>query len=105
MKETYLIFEFSGPQEAEQGRRRISGWAKAFKLVYEQLAAVVEPGNGAARVIVRLAFGVGEELSYDRWLRRIPSEEPFDNVQCRLVESGSPEFTPVRESFLRLSRQ
>ena len=102
---TFLVFDFGDSGEAEQARRKVDGWARAFKLVYEQLGAVVVPGRDGAQVIVRLAFAPGEQLSFERWLERIPAEEPFDSAECRVAAVPSGEYDSLRETFARLAAQ
>jgi hypothetical protein len=48
---------------------------------------------------VRLEFSDHERLSHQRWLARIPSEEPFKHAHPRVIESGNPEFAAVVEHF------
>jgi hypothetical protein len=48
---------------------------------------------------VRLEFSDHERLSHQRWLARIPSEEPFKHAHPRVIESGNPEFAAVVERF------
>ena len=105
MDEIFLVIQFAGAGLAEQGRERIAAWARAFKLVYDQLSAVVEAREEGARVIVRLGFGAGEQLSLDRWLERIPEEEPFVNGDVRLVQAGDPDYADLRDVFARLTVQ
>lgn len=51
------------------------------------------------RVFVRLAFSDHEKLSYQRWLDRIPTEEPFKSVESETVRSGQSEFEKASEQF------
>ena len=51
------------------------------------------------RVFVRLAFSDHEKLSYQRWLDRIPTEEPFKSAQGETVRSGQSEFEKASEQF------
>jgi len=103
MDETYWVFEFSDEAEAKHGAHRIRTWAQAFKLSLGQLRAVVEP-QGRHRLLVRLTFGPGEELSYRRWCERIPSEEPFKNAKGSLVEPISAAYGDIQAVFSRLSQ-
>lgn len=105
INETFLVFSFADSAAAGQGRLRIAGWSKAFKLAFDQLSAVVEPGESGARLIVRFVFEPGEKLSYERWLDRIPNEEPFVNTEFEMVESSDPEHAALREIFTRLTVQ
>jgi hypothetical protein len=51
------------------------------------------------RVFVRLAFSDHEKLTYQRWLDRIPAEEPFKSVQGETVKSGQTEFEKTAKEF------
>jgi hypothetical protein len=61
-------------------------------------------GDGAeaatrVRVLVRLDFSDHEKLSHQRWLDRIPAEEPFKSAKAETVRSGDPEHPKVAERF------
>ena len=51
------------------------------------------------RVFLRLAFSDHEKLSYQRWLDRIPTEEPFKSAPGETVRSGQSEFEKTSEQF------
>jgi hypothetical protein len=51
------------------------------------------------RVLVRLDFSDHEKLSLQRWLDRIPTEEPFKSVEATIVRQGDPEFVKTNELF------
>ncbi len=51
------------------------------------------------RLIVRLDFSDHEKLSHQRWIERIPSEEPFKNANPRIVRAGEPEFKATSDLF------
>lgn len=51
------------------------------------------------RLIVRLDFSDHEKLSHQRWLDRIPTEEPFSTASPRVVRAGDPEFQKVSDLF------
>jgi hypothetical protein len=51
------------------------------------------------RVFVRLAFSDHEKLTYQRWLDRIPTEEPFKSAHAETVKSGQSEFEKAAEEF------
>jgi hypothetical protein len=61
-------------------------------------------GDGAeaatrVRVLVRLDFSDHEKLSHQRWLDRIPAEEPFKSAKAETLRSGDPEHAKVAERF------
>ncbi|HWZ99959.1 MAG TPA: hypothetical protein VN025_19535 [Candidatus Dormibacteraeota bacterium] len=51
------------------------------------------------RMIVRLDFSDHEKLSHQRWLERIPTEEPFKAAKPKVVRPGGPEFAIIEELF------
>jgi hypothetical protein len=51
------------------------------------------------RVLVRLDFSDHEKLSLQRWLDRIPTEEPFKSVEGTIIRQGDPEFVKTAELF------
>ncbi|MBZ5661821.1 MAG: hypothetical protein LAO08_15570 [Acidobacteriia bacterium] len=55
--------------------------------------------NAQIRLIVRLDFSDHEKLSSQRWLERIPTEEPFKTVGSKTVRAGDPEFKTTSELF------
>lgn len=59
---------------------------------------VAEP-SGRVRLLLRLNFSDHEKLSHQRWLDRIPAEEPFKSVKTETVRTGDPEFPAIAELF------
>lgn len=57
------------------------------------------PESEDIRLIVRLDFSDHEKLSHQRWLDRIPTEEPFSTVSPKIVRTGDPEFQKVSDLF------
>ncbi len=51
------------------------------------------------RMIVRLDFSDHEKLSHQRWLERIPGEEPFKAAKPRIVRPGDPDFVTISDQF------
>ncbi len=55
--------------------------------------------GGKVHAIVRLDFSTHEKLSHQRWLDRIPTEEPFKSAKGKVVRSGQPEHHETSERF------
>lgn len=51
------------------------------------------------RILVRLSFSDHEKLSHQRWLDRIPGEEPFKSAKSETVRQVDPEFAKTSELF------
>jgi hypothetical protein len=58
-----------------------------------------EEAGGRVRVLVRLGFSDHEKLSQQRWLDRIPSEEPFKSAKGETIRHSDPEFDKSAELF------
>jgi hypothetical protein len=56
-------------------------------------------GDGTVGVIIRLYFSNHEKLSEQRWLHRIPSEEPFKGAIPKIVRQGDKDFDETVKQF------
>lgn len=59
--------------------------------------------NGKVSLLVRLYFSSHEKLSEQRWLDRIPSEEPFKSASPRVIHHGDAEFETTDKQFETLA--
>ena len=55
--------------------------------------------NGKVRLLVRLVFSDHEKLSHQRWIDRIPTEEPFKSAAGETIRSADSEFQKTAERF------
>lgn len=55
--------------------------------------------NGKVSLLVRLYFSTHEKLSEQRWLDRIPSEEPFRSASPKVIHHGDAEFEATDKQF------
>ena len=145
MAQTYLVFDFSDEQKAQQARHKLEGWKQAFrldkKLQYkferEQTEAAdesmpeaekssakaekakspkskgksasaksksAEPesateNHGDVKLLVRLYFSGHEKLSEQRWIDRIPSEDPFKSASPKVIREDEPAFADTVQQF------
>ena len=75
----------------------------------EKAAAKVQPSeseeqkppaaNGKVGLLVRLYFSSHEKLSEQRWIDRIPSEEPFKSASPKVIHSNDAEFEKTDQQF------
>jgi hypothetical protein len=56
-------------------------------------------GDGKVSLLVRLYFSSHEKLSEQRWVARIPSEEPFKSATPRVIQQSDPEFEKADQQF------
>jgi hypothetical protein len=59
--------------------------------------------NGKVSLLVRLYFSSHEKLSEQRWLERIPSEEPFKSASPKIIHHGDAEFETTDKQFETLA--
>ena len=70
----------------------------------EAAAAKTESAsNGKVGLLVRLYFSSHEKLSEQRWLTRIPSEEPFKSASPKIINHDDPEFDATDQQFESIS--
>jgi len=62
-------------------------------------AKAKEPVDSKIQLLVRLDFSGHEKLSHNRWLARIPSEEPFKSAKSEIIHHSDPGFASVTERF------
>src|SRR5216683_5313511 len=55
--------------------------------------------NGPVKLFVRLYFSGYEKLSEQRWIDRIPTEEPFKSASPKTVRESEPAFAEVLKQF------
>lgn len=127
MAHDFLIYDFGADEEtAQQARHKVESWAQGFRLGKKILLRFERVHDGAGddgdqkqakasaakkkfeggktaggnvHAIVRLDFSPHEKLSHQRWLDRIPTEEPFKSAKGKLVRGGDPTHRETSERF------
>jgi hypothetical protein len=124
MAHDFLIYEFgSNEEKAQLARQKVERWAQGFRLgkkltlkfdrsepVADAADADGERGakgtpkkkahaDGTVAAIVRLDFSAHEKLSHQRWLDRIPTEEPFKSAKGKVVRSNDAAHHETSERF------
>jgi len=54
---------------------------------------------GPVKLHLRLAFSGHERMTEERWVRRIPSEEPFKEASPKTMKTGDAGFAEVETRF------
>ena len=96
------------PEVAEKPAPAAKSKDKAAAKMGEKKA---EPGgakttaasNGQVGLLVRLYFSSHEKLSEQRWVERIPSEEPFKSAAPKVIHQSDPEFEAADKKFEALT--
>jgi hypothetical protein len=88
----------SGSKKAEA-----KGKSKSKDHAGEKGDSSSEPQSDVS-LIVRLDFSDHEKLSHQRWLDRIPTEEPFKSAKTKIVRPSDPEFDKISGLFDSLDK-
>lgn len=91
----------TAPPEKSKGKAAEKSKGKAAS-AKSSAAPAEEPAaaaNGKVSLLVRLYFSSHEKLSEQRWLERIPSEEPFKSASPKVVHRNDPEFDSMDRQF------
>jgi hypothetical protein len=99
-----LQFKFDRGRAAADGDAANTGKPKAegkdkTKIKSESSDAAA---SGEVKLLVRLYFSGHEKLSHQRWVDRIPSEEPFKGASLKLMRQDEPGFDSIEEKFRNL---
>jgi hypothetical protein len=92
------------PEKTSKSGKGKSQSAKATPKAKPSEAAP-QPADGAAppsadiKLLVRLYFSGHEKLSHQRWVDRIPTEEPFKQAQPQTIRAGDAQFADVDQKF------
>lgn len=84
---------------AAKGSAKSVAKSKAKAAAESEATDAAEPPNGKVRLMLRLSFSDHEKLSHQRWLDRIPTEEPFKSASGQTIRAGEPEFSKAAELF------
>jgi len=89
------------PKEKGTVKGKAKGSGKAADQSSGPTSEKTEP-TGDVKLLVRLYFSGHEKLSHQRWLDRIPAEEPFKSTACRTIKQDELEFAAFEEKFQNL---
>jgi hypothetical protein len=91
------------PSEHKKGKATAKGKAaaksKSQAAETDSESKSVTPDPSHIRLIVRLDFSDHEKLSHQRWIDRIPTEEPFKDASPRIVRAGEGDFKKTSDLF------
>jgi hypothetical protein len=88
------------PASKSTGKKTANPKAKTTAKSNEAAAEKSTPAaDGKVALLVRLYFSSHEKLSEQRWLDRIPSEEPFKSASPKVVHHSDPEFESTDRHF------
>ena len=98
-----MTLKFEREEVAEKDDGEEGATAKPAKKVAPKKPAEKKGDGGEppshVRLLLRLDFSDHEKLTHQRWLDRIPNEEPFKSAKAETVRSGDPEHAQVAQRF------
>lgn len=80
---------------AKSAKSKDTGKVKSKAKSEDSKAAPTEP----VKLLIRLAFSSHEKLSEQRWLDRIPSEDPFQTASPKVVKPNDADFAGTEKQF------
>ena len=87
------------PDSKPASRQASQGKTAGKKTARKQEEAEGPKAAGNVRMFVRLDFSDHEKLSHQRWVDRLPNEEPFKAAKPQMVRIGDPDFPKTAELF------
>ncbi len=92
----------AAPAKAAKSGAKAKGKAGAKSKAGDEASSKPDAGagnNANIRLIVRLDFSDHEKLSHQRWIERIPTEEPFKTTNPKIIRAGEAEFKTTSDLF------
>jgi hypothetical protein len=84
------------PAKAEKAKGKAKAKSKAGA---KEEAAAPPASSEDIKLFVRLGFSGHERLSEQRWVQRIPTEEPFRDASPAVVKPGDAKFEVTEQQF------
>jgi len=97
-----LKFEREDVEAKDPGEEGATGGKAAKKPAAKKAAdkkAESDESPSRVKLLLRLDFSDHEKLTYQRWLDRIPNEEPFKSAKPEAARNGDPEHAKLAERF------
>jgi hypothetical protein len=88
------------PAKAEARKEKGKSKGKAAAKTEPEPAAA--SSNQDVKLLIRLAFSGHEKLTEQRWIQRIPSEEPFEAASPKVIKVGDDQFEATETQFEEL---
>ena len=83
-------------KSGSKSKEKAATKAKASESLERKPAATA---NGKVGLLVRLYFSSHEKLSEQRWIERIPAEEPFKSASPKIIHQNDAEFEKADQQF------
>jgi hypothetical protein len=97
-----LQYKLDRPEEADADAKdteKPKSKSKQRKKAARTESDSEDNGSGNVSLLVRLYFSSHEKLSEQRWLDRIPTEEPFKSASPKVLRQGEAGFEEALKQF------
>jgi len=101
-EETKAVKAENAPAKTEKGKGKAKASAKKEPAPAKAETAPAK-SNEDIKLMIRLAFSGHERLTEQRWVQRIPIEEPFKEASPRVVKGGDEVFEATEKQFDELA--
>ena len=91
--------ETTGEESAEKKSPKVKSAGPSGKRGKGDKAADEEGSSSSVRVLLKLDFSDHEKLSQQRWLDRIPAEEPFKSAKGETIRAADAGFEKIAAVF------
>ena len=85
--------------KAGKGKAAKSAASKRQAAKEKEETTEVSGPTGPVKLHLRLAFSGHEKITEERWLKRIPTEEPFKDAAPETVKVSDPSFAEIAGKF------
>jgi hypothetical protein len=102
-KKIILKYEREDAQAADHDAEEDASAKPAAAIKKKSSKSAESEPAGNVRAIVRLDFSGHEKLSHQRWLDRIPTEEPFKSKKAKIIRHNDPHHAETAELFETLT--
>ncbi|MDQ1409629.1 MAG: hypothetical protein QOJ41_1364 [Acidobacteriaceae bacterium] len=89
--------EAAGAKDADKSKPKSK--AQHRKSAARTEGGLEDNGTGTVSLLIRLYFSSHEKLSEQRWLDRIPTEEPFKSASPKVLRQGEAGFEEALKQF------
>ena len=96
-----LLYKFDRPadnegtEEVQEKPVKTKGSTKSKSKAAKEEEVVMAP----VKLLVRLAFSGHEKLSEQRWIDRIPTEEPFQAASPAIIKANDAKYAETEKQF------
>jgi hypothetical protein len=96
-----LLYKFDRPADDEETEEVAEKPAKTKGSNKSKKKAAKEDDEVKApvKLLVRLAFSGHEKLSEQRWIDRIPTEEPFQAASPAIIKANDAKYEETEKQF------